>query len=304
MPDPSITKLDLNLLVVFDAVMAEGSVKNAAIRLGMNAPAVSQSLGRLRDCMGEDLFIRVGHGLRPTPYAASIWSGVRTGLGLIKSSVLIDKPFDPATEARIFVLDFPSGTDALITPELAARTLNAPGLQFRISNARAFNVLNDLRFGDSWIAMDYRAVTEPGYRCEVLTEQELVLVARRDHPALINGLTLDLYQELPQIAAAAVRTTSVLPVNERLDKIGVRRTVKFSVPGLLSLLQMVSTLDVVASLPRCTAKLCQQWANLKIHELPFEMPPVQFLMVWHERFDSETGHIWLRDNIRDICSKL
>ena len=304
MPDQNTPKLDLNLLVVFDAVMAEGSVKNAAVRLGMNAPAVSQSLGRLRDFMGEDLFIRVGHGMRPTPYAAGIWSGVRTGLGLIKSSVFNDKPFDPVTENRVFVLDFPSGTDALITPILAARTVNAPGLQFRISNARAFNVLNDLRFGDSWIAMDYRPITEPGYRCEVLTEQQLVVVARHDHPSLINGLTLDLYQELPQIALAAVRTTSVLPVNERLEKIGVRRTVKFSVPGLLSLLRMVSTLDVVASLPRCTALHCQEWANLTIHELPFKMEPVPVYMVWHERFDSESGHIWLRDNIRDICSKL
>ena len=304
MPDPNFPKLDLNLLIVFDAVMAEGSAKQAAVRLGMNPPAVSQSLGRLRDAMGRDLFIRVGHGLRPTPYALNIWSGVRTALGLIKSSVAPEKAFDPAIETRTFMLDFPSGTDALITPELAARIATAKGLQFRISNARAFNVLNDLRFGDSWIAMDYRPITEPGYRCEMLTEQELVVVARKNFPALAKGLTRELYQELPQVAVATVRSTSVLPVNERLDAVGMTRIVKYAVPGLLSAVQMLAKLDVISSLPICTAKLCQEWGDLAIHKLPFEITKVPFYMVWHERFDSDAGHIWLRENIRDICSKL
>ncbi len=304
MPDFNISKLDLNLLIVFDAVMAEGSVKNAATRLGMNPPAVSQSLGRLRDSIGQDLFIRVGHGLRPTPYASNIWSGVRTGLGLIRTSVVPERAFDPATESRVFALDFPSGTDALVTPHLAARMLHSKGLQFRISNARAFNVLNDLRFGDCWIAMDYRPIAEPGYRCELLTEQELVVLARSDFARLENGLTQELYQQLPQVAVAAVRSTSVLPVNERLEAIGMARIVKYAVPGLLSAVQMLKSLDVIASLPICTAKFCQSWGDFAIHKLPFELTKVPFYMVWHERFDGDAGHIWLRDNIRDICSKL
>jgi DNA-binding transcriptional LysR family regulator len=304
MPEDHFAKIDLNLLVVFDAVMAEGSVKNAALRLGMNPPAVSQSLGRLRDAIGQDLFIRVGHGLRPTPYASNIWSGVRTGLGLIKTSVAFEQKFDPETEARTFVLDFPSGTDALVTPELAARAAGANGLQFRISNARAFNVLNDLRFGDCWIAMDYRPITEPGYRCELLTEQELVIVARSNFAALANGLTKELYQELPQVAVAAVRSTSVLPVNERLEAVGMARVVKYAVPGLFSAIQMLNTLDVISSMPICTAKVCQDWGDFTIHKLPFDLAKVPFYMVWHERFDGDAGHVWLRDNIRDICSKL
>jgi DNA-binding transcriptional LysR family regulator len=304
MPNEGEGKLDLNLLVVFDAVMAENSVKLAAKRLGMKSPAVSQSIGRLEACVGAELFIRSGHGLKPTPRAIKMWPGVRSAVALIRKTVIDRDVFDPATATSTFLLDLPNGTDALITPKLAARTVNAPGLQFRVSSARAVNVLNDLRYGESWLAFDYNQVIADSYRCEPLIEQELVLVVRKGHPALANGLTKLLYQTLPQVAVAAVRTSSILPVNERLEAVGMTRIVKFTVPGLLSLLQMVASGDVVASLPRCTAQLCQKWADIEIHALPFELGKVQFFMVWHERFDADTGHGWLRQTMREICAEL
>jgi DNA-binding transcriptional LysR family regulator len=297
-------KLDLNLLVVFDAVMAEGSVKQAAKRLGMKSPAVSQAIGRLKDRVGAELFVRVGHGVKPTPRATKMWIGVRAALGHVTSAVSDDAAFDPLTESCTILLDMPAGTDALITPKLAARVANAPGLLFRISSSRAINVLNDLRFGESWLAFDYRQLNDPGFHCEQLTEQKLVLIARKAHPALKAGLTTELYQTLPQVAVAAVRTTTILPVNERLKEVGLTRIVKFTVPGLLSMLEMVASLDVVASLPLCTAHLCQQWADVEIHELPFDLGKVQFFMVWNERFDADASHSWLRQNVREICAEL
>jgi LysR family transcriptional activator for leuABCD operon len=111
-------------------------------------------------------------------------------------------------------------------------------LIFTSQRAR-LNVLNDLRFGESWLALDYRPINEPGYRCEVVSEQEIVLIARKGHPRLEGGLTTELYQTLPQVALASVRTTSVLPVSERLQNVGLSRIVKFSVPGLLSAVRIV-----------------------------------------------------------------
>lgn len=297
-----LEKLDLNLLVVFDAVMAEGSVKKAALRLGMKPPAVSQSLGRLREAMDTELFIRAGHGLKPTPRASQMWPGVRTALGLIKASVAGDSRFDPQRETRTITLDLPAGADALIVPRLAKCTANARGLQFRVSTARAFNVLNDLRFGESWLAMDFRQVTEPGYRCEIVTEQEVALMARRGHPALKAGLTIELYQSLPQVAVASVRTTSVLPVSERLEAVGMTRVVQYTVPGLLTAIDLVANSDMVCSLPVCTVKHCQAFADLEIHVLPFDVARMPFFMVWHERFDSDAGHMWFRDTLRTICA--
>lgn len=304
MPNNSDERLDLNLLTIFDAVMAENSVKQAAARLNMNAPAVSQALGRLREAIGAELFIRAGHGLRPTPRAIQMWPGVRNALGLIKSVVSDSGAFDPMTAKSTVLLDLPPGTDALVTPKLAMRVANAPGLQFRISSARAINVLNDLRFGDSWIACDYRPVIEPGYRCEQVTEQDLVLVTRSQHPALVHGLTAELYQSLPQVVVAAVRVPTVLPVNERLEALGMKRVIRFTVPGLLSMLQMLATLDLVATLPLCTARYMQTWADVQVYELPFDLPKVQFYMVWHERFDTDPAHMWVRRNIAEICAEL
>lgn len=303
-PNATLQALDLNLLIVFDAVMAEGSVKKAAERLGMNPPAVSQALGRLREAVDAELFIRSGHGLKPTPRATQMWSGVHNALGLIKSSVAGDATFDPQTERRTINLDVPAGADALIVPRLAQRTMNAPGLDFRVSSARAFNVLNDLRFGESWLAFDYRPITEPGYRCEMVTEQEIALMARRGHPALLGGLTRELYQSLPQVAVAAVRSTSMLPVTERLHAVGLTRIVKYTVPGLLGTVSIVANSDLVSSLPMCTLTHCQRFADIEIHQLPFKVAPMAFYMIWHERFEDDAGHTWLRQLLREICDEL
>jgi DNA-binding transcriptional LysR family regulator len=299
-----LDKLDLNLLIVFDAVMAEGSVKKAAQRLGMNPPAVSQSLGRLRDAVDAELFIRAGHGLKPTPRASQMWTGVRSALGLIKTAVAGDSTFDPQRESRTITLDLPAGADALMVPKLAERTANAPGLQFRVSTARAFNVLNDLRFGESWLAFDFRQITEPGYHCEMVTEQDVALMARRGHPALRNGLTIELYQTLPQVAVASVRTTSVLPVSERLEAVGMTRVVQYTVPGLLTAISLVANSDIVCSLPICTVRHCQTFADLEMHRLPFDVARMPFFMIWHDRFDSDAGHMWFRETLREICAEL
>lgn len=299
-----LEKLDLNLLVVFDAVMAEGSVKLAAERLKMKPPAVSQALGRLRESVGAELFVRTGSGLRPTPMAVGMWDGIRRALELIKSSVTGTNNFDPATARRVITLDLPSGADALIMPGLARRVANAPGLTFRVASARAFNVLNDLRFGESWLALDYRPVNEPGYRCETISEQDVVAIAARGHPQLKDGLTRELYQSLPQVAVASARTTSVLPVTERLDAAGLVRNVRYMVPGLLSATRMVAELGLIASLPLCTARFCTSLADVEVHRLPFRIDRMQFYQVWHERFDDDPAHLWLRETMHEICGEL
>lgn len=302
--DDLLSNLDLNLLVVFDAVMAETSVKRAAERLRMNAPAVSQALGRLREAVGADLFVRSGHGLKPTPRASQMWDSIRVALSLINASLSDGHEFEPSKETRTFLLDLPAGTDSLITAKLAALTAEAPGLRFLIANSRALIVLNDLRYGESVLAFDYRPIVQPGYHCEMLTEQELVLVAQKGHPALRNGLTVDLYCTLPQVALAAARSTTILPVNERLEALGKSRIVKFVVPGLLSAMTMLIDGHCVSTLPLCTAKRCVDWADLEFHTIPLDLAKVPFFMVWHSRFNSDAGHTWLREKIRGICAAL
>lgn len=304
MPRQVLGNFDLNLLVVFDAVMAEGSVKKAAQRLGMKSPAVSQTLSRLRETIGDELFIRVRHGLKPTPRAMQMAEGIRAALTLIRGSLRGNGPFDPNSETRTILIDMPAGADALVMPELARRMAAAHGLEFRVSLSRAFNVLNDLRFGDCWLAMDYRPVAEPGYRCEKVSEQRIALIARPSHPLLRQGLTAELYSGLPHVALASARTTSVLPVNELLEASGLRRNVTYMVPSLAAVVEMVTTSDLVCSLPVCTIESARKWARLDVFELPFDVPKMPFYLVWHERFDSDTAHAWLRDLLRQICAGL
>jgi DNA-binding transcriptional LysR family regulator len=304
MSKDSDSKVDLNLLVVFDAVMAEGSVKDAAARLRMKSPAVSQALTRLKEAVGAELFIRIGHGLKPTQRAVDMWGGVRTALGLIKKSVAGDGTFNPVNEQRIFNIDLPTGTDSLVTHKLAQRIAGASGLRFLISNNRAINVLNDLRFGESALAFDYRPIIEAGYRCELVTEQDIVMIARKGHPELKKGLTRALYETLPHVAIASVRSMTELPVNERLSEIGMTRNVRYSVPGMISTLRLVNKFDCVVSVPRCTATLCTEWAEIEIYKLPFEIARMTLYMVWHERSDADASHIWLRQTFREICAEL
>ncbi len=298
-------RIDLNLLTVIDAIMAESSLTRAAKRLDKTQSAVSHSLTRLRELTGDPLFERTGRGVRPTPRAQAMAVEVRQALSILQCVVEGRAVFDPVKATRAFLVDIPGGFDWLLAPRLADRLESMPGITVHISNARAAHLLTELSYRETLLALDYAPMTADGYKAETLLESELVLVARTDHPKLRRGLKADDLRTLGQVGISWASTTpGSHPVDERIEQAGLPRPVRLWVPTLASMMAVVQSSDLVGYCAAPTAKHFARLHAIQLHHLPIQLRPVPLIMVWHESCDTDAGHRWLRETIRDICRQL
>ncbi|CFX11840.1 putative HTH-type transcriptional regulator LeuO [Candidatus Filomicrobium marinum] len=297
---------DLNLFIVFDAVMDEGSLSKAGKRLGLTQPAVSHALRRLRVMTGgERLFERTGRGVRPTARAHAIANNVRPALDALRSTLRhTGVPFDPKTSRQTFLLDFPFGIDAILVPELSARVRDCPNIEFRIAGGRARDMLRDLRYGETWLALDYEPMNAPDFHSELLYEDPLVLISRRNHPLLNKPLDLGDVKALPHVVVGRTEEEGKAATSLHLEKHGVLRRIMFSVPTIATLPFVVENQHYVATTTQKVARYFSRLCEIDIHPLPAVVPPLPTYMVWHRCFDSHEGHGWLRNMLNDICTAL
>jgi DNA-binding transcriptional LysR family regulator len=298
-------KTDLNLLAVFDAIMVEGSLRGASERLKMNQPAVSQALTRLRSTVDDKLFERKGRGVVPTARALEMARSVRPAMDLMRAALAKSNGFDPSLETRTFLLDVPAGIDAITAPLLAKRLHAAPGLKFNIASARASRMATELRFGESDIALDYEPMIAPGYQSELVYKDHFVVIGRVGHPVLTRGLTVTQYQKVGHVAVSWGSGRRNSPLEQKLRSATIARNVRMTVPNLPSMLRVVAESDLVGSTwSKVAALSAAENPGLRVFSMPFEMPPVPIYMVWHESFDHDAGHGWLRDVLRGIYKSL
>lgn len=302
-PGPSdvIAEIDLNLLKVFEAILAEGSVSKAAARLSLSQSATSHSLSRLRQIVDDPLFRRKGLGVEPTPKALEIAEPIRTILKSLREVLRRNVGvFDPLVEHRTFTIDIPAGIDIAVAPDLVRITENAPGISFRLMTSRASLILHELKLGHSTLAIDYEATVAKGFRSEMIVEDEFVVVARKGHPALKNGITAEVYQQLPQVAVVFNRRDDSSPVANRLREKRARRNVQMVVSSMPTVSAVVQSSDLIASASRGIATMLARQFEIEIHPMPIAVPPLPITMVWHEHFDTDPGHIWLRERVASI----
>ncbi|MCB1521197.1 MAG: LysR family transcriptional regulator [Hyphomicrobiaceae bacterium] len=298
-------RLDLNLLAIFDAIMIERSLTSAGKRLGITQSAVSHALARLREITGDALFERTGRGVRPTPAALAMGDNVRSALDLLRLTLRSPHgSFSPQTDSRTFVLDIPAGIDALIVPALHAMMKAGDSIRFRISQGRASFLLHELRYGESWIALDHEQPTAPGYRVEKIMDDPYVLIARVGHPAICDNISPEVFCSLSHISVTWSRHQGPTPLSKRLDELGIVRDIKYAVPSITTLPALVESSDLVGAVPkRIAGRLARNFA-VELHALDWLLPPMSVYMVWHESFETDPGHIWLRNLMREVCQSL
>ncbi len=194
---------DLNLLRVFDEVMAERSLTRAAHNLALTQPAVSNALRRLRDTLGDDLVRRSGHGIEPTPRALALWPTVREALHQLQQS-LAPGPFDPASDTGTFVLAMADATAAELIPGLVGILENdAPNVSLRVVPLTTRDPRQLLEDGTADLAVGYfpaaladltaraQAGEAVGFASQRLYDGRYVCVMRKGHPLARGPLTLN-----------------------------------------------------------------------------------------------------------------
>ena len=298
--------LDLNLLRVFDVVMVERNVTRAAERLAMTQPAVSNALRRLREAMGEELFVPGSTGVTPTPHAVALWPAIREALADLRE-LLDPQGFDPTLDARRFTLAMADATAAVILPRLLAdfeREHSRLSLQVEPLTTRDPRVLLERGAADAAIGFfpDVARVIsaslgEVEVVLDALYDCDYVCAMRREHPlAAQDPLTLDDYCAAAHARVSFARRPHGF-VDEKLAALGRSRRVALVINQYAAAVQVVCKTDLLAVLPRRFVEACGAGDALHVTALPFEMPRIEIGLLWHRRHERDAAQRWLREAI-------
>ena len=281
----NLRSIDLNLLVAFDALVSEQSASRAAAKLGVTQPAVSHALKRLRGLFKDDLLVRGPHGLQPTGRALSLHPQVQSVLADIRSIVSTGTEFEPATTQRTFRL---SMSDAMSVEALPAivRRIRREAPQIDLVIGVFPHVPKDLFARE-------------------LYRDTLICVADKRNSRLKNQtMTLQDYLESPHVTVARFRDTGI-QVDEILDSMGIPRRIVVAVPHYLSIPSLIRGTDLVAHTRRRLLSVFRLASDLVVFPVPLPMPvpELEFIQIWHKRYEGDPGHRWLRDLVLDAVRR-
>jgi DNA-binding transcriptional LysR family regulator len=287
-------QLDLNLLAAFDALLEEGSVAGAAARLHVTAPAMSRSLGRIRRTTGDQILVRTGRAMTPTPYAIAVREQVHDLLQRVQGVLAPSRELDLATLERTFTLRWHDSLVALSGPALlAAVRRQAPGVQLRFVAESSFDTPG-LRRGEVDLEANANRPSAPDVRAEHVGETRLVVVVRRGHPLTrVPAVTAEGYAAAEHIAVSR-RGNLGNAVDDALARLALARSVVAAVPTEAAALEFVRGSDLLVTVPEATTRSAVEGLGLVVLPLPLELPSAAVYLSWHQRYDTDHAHTWLR----------
>lgn len=289
-------QLDLNLLTTLDALLEEGSIMGAAERLRLSSPAVSRSLGRLRRLTGDDILVRSGRTMIPTPYALAIREDVRGLVRQARDVLQPDRALDLARLDRVFTVQCHDTLAASLAPTLIRRVQErAPGVQLRVLTEDSADT-DDLRLGRIDAELSGNRPGRPEFRSEVLGHDAIVVAMRQDHPCA-ERLDLESYAAQKHVLISR-RGRLAAPIDELLASKGLRRRVVATVATATAGLRVASRSDVLVTTTDVVSRPLVEAFGLVTRPLPVEYPTVQINCNWHQRYESDAAHAWLRGQIR------
>lgn len=306
--------LDLNLLRVFDEVMAERNLTRAAHNLAMTQPAVSNALKRLREALGDELVRRSGYGVEPTPTALLLWPTVRDALGQLRES-LAPGGFDPGTAHNAFVIAMADATAAKIVPGLVdILQSDAPGVNLRVLPLTTRDPRDLLDSGSADLAIGHfpgviaelTAVhlqeSSPRFLHQRLYDGEYVVVMRRGHPLAGRPIELDAFCAARHLLVSFSGRPFGF-VDEALTALSRQRRVVLTVNQFFTAGRVVATTDLLTVLPRHFVGATGMEHELALSELPLPVPAVHVDALWHRQASHSSAHRWLRQAVERASAR-
>lgn len=305
---------DLNLFRVFVTLLEEKNATRAGERLGLSQSAVSHALRRLREMVGDDLFIRGQTGLRPTPRALEIADTARTALKLLETAVSAQK-FDPSTDQHVFNIAAGTYISYVLGPLIAERVLTtAPNVQIHFRSLYA-GMTEDLDTGSLDMVIGCFEAIPGRFTHTQLFEETGVWVLRRDHPAVIAGLDYETLARLPRLGVTGGNDD---PDRTSAGHLGLRRVTSwgeryalgdspyqpFSVQDSFSALNMVSRSDMICILPRRLAMMAAERGKVAMVEPPNAPTPTPFGAVLRATDGADSPNGWLLKLCLEAASAL
>src|SRR5262245_1211073 len=295
-----IRKIDLNLLVVLDALLDERNVTRAAARLGYTQPAISGMLARLRDLFRDPLFVRAQRGLLPTPRAQALTLPLKQLLADSQRLVARDV-FDPANAEMTFTL---SSNDymqhALLVPFLKVLRREARQIQLAIAPPIIEGLSDAFARGQIDLAVTIPEFAMSDLPSRLLYRERYVVAVRPQHPLARRGaMTVKRFCSYDHVLVSPTGGSFEGPTDQALARLRLRRKVRYSVPSFLLMLELLQVDDLVALAP---SRLLREYnRRLSVLKPPVDVPGFDVIAVWHPRVDRDVAHQWLRRRLAETA---
>ena len=295
--------VDLNLLIALDALLEENSVAAAADRLHLSPPAMSRTLSRIRRATGDDILVRSGRTMTPTPRALELREETRELVRRATAVLTPPRTLELDTLDRVFTIRSHDALACALAPALITATgATAPGVQIRLLAESSADVA-DLARGHTDLEIGASQPSRPEIAAETIGTDHMAVVFRAGHPLADGELTPE------RIAAASHATVSRRGrlhgvVDEALAERGLTRRVVASLPTSSAALELAACTDLVTTVAEQVCRPAWTRLGLLARAFPFTVPPVPVIITWHHRNDTDPAHTWLRAQVRHALRTL
>jgi DNA-binding transcriptional LysR family regulator len=291
----NISKIDMNLLAVFDALFDERSVTRAAGRLALTQPTVSGMLQRLRHTFSDELFVRTSHGILSTPRAEALAGPIKELLAnaqlLVRAEV-----FDPVSaEGTIKLCASDYLQHAVIIPLIGALRQRAPKLRVLVSPRQSSGLTDVMARGEIDLYVSNREVADTDLPFLLLYRDRYICVARRHHPLSAKRISVKQLCAFDHLLVHPTGRSLSGPVDTVLAATGQRRRVAAAVPSFPILFELLSSDDFIAFVPE--RLLRNRQSDVKVLETSLKIPPFDIIASWHPRVSGDARHKWLRETL-------
>ncbi|MFP3557527.1 LysR family transcriptional regulator [Paraburkholderia sp. SIMBA_049] len=285
---------DLNALYVIEALSLERSVSRAADRLGLTQPAVSHALARLRESFQDDLFVRAGAVMAPTPVGEKVIDGVQRALAVIRQDIWQAKSFDAATTTRTFSVCLSDmGVIVLLPRLLAALHAQAPNATLRPIQVPSVELASALQDGEVDLAIGYLGRLGENLHQQSLFRRSLVGIIAGSGTRKTVKMSLERFVASRHVVSATLAITNQL-LEKELRRQGMKLRIGVDVPYLLAVPGLVANSDYIAVVPEELAALFSRLAAVDVFTLPIPLEDLTVQQFWHARYHNDAGHRWFR----------
>ncbi|MBR0754346.1 LysR family transcriptional regulator [Bradyrhizobium jicamae] len=294
-------RIDLNLLRVFDVILKTRSITVAAATLGLTQSSVSNALGRLRDALGDPLFVRTSEGMIPTPLAEEIARPIQESISRIHRTLECKPGFDPQRADRTFTL-FMTEVGQMFTMPRLFRLLaqEAPHVRLHTEQVPPFRMRESaMESGDVDLAVGYFQEFQGPFHRQKLFTESFACACRIGHP-IADAPTPDRFLQAEFIAyvpTGSGHAAMEAAINTAYEQQGAQRAIRVKVSHFMGLWTLVAESDLLVVLPRSMAKVLAGMAPLQVIESPIPLPTFEITQHWHERFHHHPANKWLRSRI-------
>ena len=293
--------LDLNLLVVLDALLTEKNTTKAGQRIYLSQSATSGALARLREFFGDPLLVQSGQKMVLTPLAEGLAGPVRQLLQEAESIISVNTAFDPATSTRSFRLNMSDYSATIIMTKVMEKLRKvAPGVRIEITSLQE-DIPEALERGDLDFLIVPNEFSSSLHPSEDLFEDSYVCVVWSGNPTIKKSISLDQYLSSGHVVARFGRTQNKAFEEIHLGRAGYTRRVDIVVPSFSLLPGFVVGSDLIATMHERNARFYARFLPLKLLPMPIEIPKFNAKIQWHRYHDHDPGTKWLHKMIKEAA---